>query len=473
MGAEALLGPIDEEFEGAEFGDVRLTERLMLMVRALDRAPDQSLAKVSKTVAAREAAYRFVENSAVTMEALLAPHRAATAARCRDAGTVYVVSDTTEFTFSGKARGAKLGRIKGAQRGFLGHVALAIDMDRKPLGVLEVRPIIRDEKKKQHRNNYQQKKDPKRESLRWGQTVDSAEAVLDGVSAIHVMDREADIFELLSDLQQQQRRFVIRSGQQRLVVSGGNLLEAVTGSRVLLEREVDLSARLKPRRQNGNGGKGHPPRSARTAKLAITSSTVEIPRPKTSDAKYPASLSINVVRVYEPEPPEGHPAVEWLLFTSEPVATMEQVGRVVDAYRARWLIEEYFKALKTGCAYEGRQLRSLHTLTNALGLLAVIAWRLLLLRALDRSAPLTPATDVLDSIVLEALAARLKDIGERKPLPSNPTIADVMNGIARLGGHHKSNGPPGWQLLWFGFQDLLTWASGFIAGKSAVSCDHS
>ena len=471
MGAEALLGSIEEEFEGAEFGDVRLSERLMLMVRALDREPAQSFAKVSKTVAAREAAYRFIENSAVTMEALLAPHQAATAARCREAKTVFIVSDTTEFTFSGKARGAKLGRIKGSQRGFLGHVALAVDAHRKPLGVMGVHPIVRAEKKKTHKNSFQQKKDPTRESLRWGATVESTEALLEGVSAIHVMDREADIFELLSELQQRGRRYVIRSGQKRSVVDGGNLIEAVAGSQILLEREVDLSARPNPRRQKS--GKGHPARSARTAKLAITSSTVQIPRPKTSASEYPASLSVNVVRVYEPEPPEGQPAVEWLLFTSEPVATMEQVGSVVDAYRARWLIEEYFKALKTGCAYESRQLQSLHTLTNALGLLAVIAWRLLLLRTMDRTAPLTPATEVLDSIVLEALAARLKDIGERKPFPSNPTVADVMSGIARLGGHHKSNGPPGWQLLWYGFQDLLTWAAGFIAGRSRASCDHS
>src|SRR5262245_61592736 len=102
MTGSGLLGTIDEEFEDADFGDVRLTERLMQMVRALERAPDQSLAKASKTVAAREGAYRFVENPAVTMEALMAPHREATVARCRDAGTVYVVSDTTDFTFSGK-----------------------------------------------------------------------------------------------------------------------------------------------------------------------------------------------------------------------------------------------------------------------------------------------------------------------------------------------------------------------------------
>ena len=472
MFTDALLGPIEGEFEGAALGDARLMDRLGRMVRALDGAPDHSLASVSKTVAAREAAYRFVENRAVTMQGLLAPHREATAARCREAGMVYVVSDTTEFTFSGAVRGRALGRIKGKQRGFLGHVALAVGIDRKPLGVLGVETIVRAEQKKTPRNNFQRKRDPQRESLRWGAMVDSTEDLLEGVNAIHVMDREADMFELLSELTRRARRFVIRSSQDRSVVQGGKLFDAVSGSPTLLEREVQLSARPNPRVRPSNG-RGHPIRPARAARLAVSSTQVVIARPKTSDSSYPETLTVNVVRVYETAPPSGEAPVEWVLFTSEPVGTMEQVGWVVDAYRVRWLIEEYFKALKTGCAYEQRQMRSLHTLTNTLGILAVIAWRLLLLRALDRAAPLTPASDVVAPILLEALAARLKHIGEKKIFPLDPTVADVMNGIARLGGHHKSNGPPGWLLLWSGFQELLMWSAGFIAGRSVTSCDHS
>jgi hypothetical protein len=106
-------------------------------------------------------------------------------------------------------------------------------------------------------------------------------------------------------------------------------------------------------------------------------------------------------------------------------------------------------------------------------LLAPIAWRLLLLRTLEREAPTTPAHAVFEPLVVQALALKLREIREPKPLPPAPTIADFFRGIARLGGHHKSNGPPGWQLLWYGFQYLLSFAAGFIAGRSATSCDHS
>lgn len=473
MSDGSLLGPIEGEFEGAELGDARLVNRLMILAAALDEAPQSSLSRASKTIAAREGAYRFVENSAVTMEALLEPHRQATAMRCREAESVYVVSDTSEFVFQGEARGAALGRIQGKRRGFLGHVALAVGAsgDRRPLGILGIEALVRAEQKKAHRNVLQQKRDPNRESLRWGAMVEKAESILSGVKAIHVMDREADIFELLAELIDRERRFVIRSGQNRMVFASEKLLDAVVNAPTMLERDVTLSARARPR--GTSKGRGLPARLGRPAKLSISRKRVTIARPKTADKTLQESLSVNVVHVFEKDPPADETPVQWLLFTSESVDTQAEIAAVVDAYRARWTIEEYFKALKTGCAFESRQLRSVHTLTNALGLLSVIAYRLLLLRTLERTAPATRAAEIMDPLLLEALAARLKHIREPNPLPPSPTVADVMKGIARLGGHHKSNGPPGWQLLWFGFQDLLSWAAGFIAGRSTASCDHS
>jgi IS4 transposase len=47
-----------------------------------------------------------------------------------------------------------------------------------------------------------------------------------------------------------------------------------------------------------------------------------------------------------------------MLYTSEPIDTAEQLLTIVDQYRSRWVIEEFFKALKTGCAFEKRQLES-------------------------------------------------------------------------------------------------------------------
>ena len=54
-----------------------------------------------------------------------------------------------------------------------------------------------------------------------------------------------------------------------------------------------------------------------------------------------------MVYAKEKDPPDDMEPVDWLLLTSEPIDTDEQILEVVDIYRARWLIEEYFSALKT------------------------------------------------------------------------------------------------------------------------------
>ena len=80
--------------------------------------------------------------------------------------------------------------------------------------------------------------------------------------------------------------------------------------------------------------------------------------------------SLKPRRRKEKDPPNDMEPVDWLLLTSEPIDTDEQILEVVDVYRACWLIEEYFSALKTGCAFERRQLESKSTLTKALALFA-------------------------------------------------------------------------------------------------------
>ncbi len=139
------------------------------------------------------------------------------------------------------------------------------------------------------------------------------------------------------------------------------------------------------------------------ASLLVASSSVKLAK----DPRRPTegSLRLNVVRVWEPEPPEDEKGLEWLLYTSEPVDTPEQMFQVVDWYRARWCIEEYFKALKPGCGMEKRQLGELHALANTMALLAPIAWKLLLLKSEARARPDEPATKILEQEELEVLLA--------------------------------------------------------------------
>jgi hypothetical protein len=142
-----------------------------------------------------------------------------------------------------------------------------------------------------------------------------------------------------------------------------------------------------------------------------------------------------------------------MLFTSEAVSSLAEATSVVDHYRARWVIEEFFKALKTGCAFEKRQLTTFDGLVRALAIFIPIAWRLLVLRSLGRAPRQRPARRVLDVEQLLLLRALLADRGYS--LPGNPSIRDAMLGIAALGGHIRNNGDPGWLVLGRGFTRFI------------------
>ena len=65
-----------------------------------------------------------------------------------------------------------------------------------------------------------------------------------------------------------------------------------------------------------------------------------------------------------------------------------------------------------------------------------------------------PASRLFAADELDALAALLDDKG-CKPMPRAPTVGDVLNAIATIGGHIRQNGPPGWIVLGRGFDDFL------------------
>lgn len=429
--------------------------------------PDASLAAAMGTVAKREGAYRCLGNPWVTFEGVIAPHVRATVGRARAAGKVLVVSDTTEFRFSTEREG--LGVLGGRRRdGFLGHLTMAVSADgrRTPLGVLGMETMVR-AAHKGHRDKVTRKQDPQRESLRWGRCAEAASRLLEGIEAIHVMDREADIYELLAELTKNRHRFIIRSAQDRLL-DDGRLSTAMESAVMRFDREVKLSARAKA--QAPANRRQYPVRRTRLARLSIATMSISLRKPVNAfEPDLPPTIAVNFVRVWESDCPPGEPPVEWRLLTTEPIDTQQQIEEIVDGYRARWLIEEYFKVLKTGCSFESSQLESLHSLQNLLGIYIPIAYQLLALRSAARDQPERPATEVLSTTQIAAL----RFIVPGKALPSQPTVGDVAAAIADLGAHIKSNGPPGWQVLARGFEKLRLAERMYCQMISVTSCDQS
>jgi len=442
------------EFARADLGDRRLNARLDQIVAALEDAPDRSFPSATQSDAELEGAYRFFQNDRVTLDRLIEPHIAATVRRAELARGVLVLHDTTEFRFEGMKRRDGLGEIAGGGQGFFGHFALAIaEDDRAPLGLAGVITYTR-EAREYVRAELTEAERAERptESIRWRELVDDVQRSMKHLVPIHVMDREADDFAMFHDWLHGGVRFVVRmhAARRRTAKHAHGVavpIETLIASAPLVAtREVALSAR--PGKRGGRSERIHPIRERRLATLHISAAAVEMQPPRWKHGPR-SPLPVSIVRVVEVAPPHGERPIEWMLMSNEPVETTEQVLRIVDAYRARWTIEEYFKALKTGCAIERRQLESMHALLAALGVFAPLAVRLVALRSYARSAPETPASQVLTEHEIVALRA----IGRTK-LPASPTARDALYAVAALGGHLKRNGDPGWIVLARGFEKL-------------------
>jgi hypothetical protein len=449
---------IRNEFTNLSLGDARLSARAQAIADAIAASPGNSFPHQEITVAGREALYRFFSNAKVTMEGLLEGHKRATLARLKGRPVIRVVHDSTSFEFRGDRDG--LGVLLGNKMGFKGHFSLAITADeaREPLGILAVSTLVRRDTASHRRlpmaqRNKMTRAKPRseKESSRWErQALAIADDLPAETRAIHVMDQEADSFVMLAELTRAGVDFVVRGSPQRRTMDGlvaKDLLEHVPSH---LFRSVRLSTR--EQKPGGSLSRTRRPRIEREAHLEIRWGTVTLPGGHQLD--YPVTeIGLNAVHVFEPSPPPGEEPVNWMLFTSEVVHTLEDATAVVDHYRARWVIEEYFKALKTGCAIEKRQLTSYDSLTRALALFVPIAWQLLALRHLSRVEAERDASSLFDGEQLLLLAALMKK--HRLILREPSSIRDVMLAIAALGGHIRSNGDPGWQVLGRGYTRFI------------------
>jgi hypothetical protein len=338
---------------------------------------------------------------------------------------------------------------------------------RAPLGVIALSPFVREDRPKlrtkaeRSARTIETRAIPRdrKESARWWNAVCEAEARLGcDVSCIHVMDQEADDYALLASLVEGGHRFVVRGSVDRRLERGGrrvsDVLDEVTATAF---RTVPLSARTKP-------GPNHSARRERNATLDIRAITVEISKPQHAQ-HHVGQIRLQIVHVSEPSPPADAEPVSWTLYTSESINTAEDLVAIVDYYRARWRIEEYFKALKTGCAYEKRQLVSYAALLRALALLVPIAWHLLAIRTLARQGGDTPASAILDEVQL----AVLRFLTPNYRIPPHPTVRDVLLAIADIGGHIRQNGDPGWLVLGRGFEDFTKAEAVWRAARRATA----
>jgi hypothetical protein len=77
------------------------------------------------------------------------------------------------------------------------------------------------------------------------------------------------------------------------------------------------------------------------------------------------------------DPPDGESSIEWILLTSLPVSTEEEIKTVIEYDKTRWMIEIYFCTLKSGCRVEERRFETIERMLCCLAVFMIAAWRTL------------------------------------------------------------------------------------------------
>jgi hypothetical protein len=260
-------------------------------------------------------------------------------------------------------------------------------------------------------------------------------------------------------LAHKQLRYVIRCSVRTRVVHDASgekravqqcLVEGKCGTKTVDAQVPDEPLGTKSKKK---GGASTPTtRVRRSASLGVRWTTVDLLEPTdyTGPATQSEPFSVRVVEVYEVDPPSDRKATSWILYTSEPVDDEADAWDTVDRYRARWVVEEFFKGIKTGIAYEKRQLTTTHALLNFLAVASVLAAELLSLRSVDRVYPEQLASLWLDPDQI----AIVRHLVPEMKVPKQPTVRQVLYAIARYGGHIPQNGPPGWIVLYRGWAKI-------------------
>jgi len=459
------------QFGGVDLKDRRLNRRVTKVAEAMAANPAASIPDQCGSWGDTKGAYRLFADPRATFDSMSRDHWQQTREAMSHGPVTLLVQDTTWLSFGHHPATAGLGRHgTGKSKGDYGlhlHGVLTIrPVGDKPaiLGLAHARLWARGPTllNPNPATRSARRKAADRESLRWSEAVRQVGSAPPDGRYLHVGDREADLF----DLYEQTTRlnnvgFVIRGNHDRNARLGHDTPETidreqVRGSRLkTLIRAAPPVARGLALHLAANRG-----RVARVASLKLSHSPVTLYSPQVNGRRQQA-LRCWCVRVFEPDPPAGVEPIEWILLTSEPVQSLADAERIVRYYHWRWLIEEYHRCLKSGCRVEQRQLASMQSLAPLIGMLSIVATRLLQLKNDSRLDPDAPAKDHAPPEMVQMLC-RLD-----RADPATLTLREFTRGVAKRGGFLGRNrdGDPGWLTLWRGWQKLSLICEGWRLAK--------
>lgn len=440
----AILAPqawAEQQFSGCEFGDIRRTSRLVKFAEQICRNPSQNTPMQTETWSDCKAAYRLMSREEVTFEAVTAPHYEQT--RNHSPEVCLLLNDLTEIDFGYESKVKGLSPVGNGSCGFLMQNSLAVQTNGKVIGLAGQK--LRHRKLKPTNETRTQRIKRDRESLLWGQLVAEVGSPPEGTQWINVCDRGADDYEFFCRMNQEKHDWVVRAKQlQRSVLHEGEFIS--------LREKLDRTSFQKQYYELTYRSKKLGTRTAtmrvRFCPIAVRAPQLKSPWLRKQNAP---TLDMFVVEAVEENPPEGVEPLRWVLLSSISVTSYSDAWKIIEYYEKRWIVEEFHKALKTGCRVEERQYRTSKRLEAVAGVLSIVAIRLLQLRSASKATPNADAKVIIPLVWISALKAL-------RPKAKIKTTRDFYRQLAGLGGHllRKSDGDPGWITIWRGFTKLQT-----------------
>jgi transposase-like protein/transposase Tn5 family protein len=454
-----------QQFADARLGDSRRADRLITLAAQIAENPTGSIPQQTGTWADAKAAYDFLDNPHVSFTAIASPHWLQTR-QCQP-GRYLILGDTTEIAW-------RLGRQidgagplgNGSGQGFLLHSGLMVGACTEEVHGLAAQTIRYRQPAPADETDCQRVK-RQRESEVWLRVIQDVGVPPPGVEWVHVLDRGGDNFEVFAKVRECRTECVVRASVLHRKV------EAVTQAGVGPGAAGGVEpAELKEFLQGLPlaGGytlelRARPKEPARKAKVEVRFGAVRMPPPRicSAAAKREGPVELSVVWVKEVDSKAKKP-VEWVLYSSLAVRTFAEAQQVIGYYEKRWIIEEWHKALKSGCALEARQLKEASRIERLVGILGVVAVRLLQLRGLARSEPLRAAGEVVPALYLRVLQ------GAKGLLGQDWTVRRFFHEVAKLGGWlgRKGDGEPGWITIWRGWAQLALLVRGYELGRTTT-----
>jgi hypothetical protein len=446
-----------EEFGTAKLGDVRRTRRLQVIASGAAERPAGKVSVVFDRMEQREGAYDFLESEHVTAAAVAESMFAATVQRARGERAVYVVIDLSSLTLTDVGGGKGFGPIGSpnrAVRGLMVANGLAVSCDGVPLGLVDQQFWSREETERMPKDARTLRNvDRPFEEKQGASFVRVAENAIkrfsgSGTCPWVIVDREGDNRDILLALASMACAFTVRvSWNRRLDDDAIRLRESLASEPALLRTKVDV-----PR--NGR-------RKARVATVEVRAKELQVSMSRRGDIA--DSLNVFAVSVKERGAASGRAdALDWVLYTNIPVRSAEAALQIVEAYRARWRVEEFHRTWKKGqCNVEDAQLRSIEAVKKWATILSAVAVRIERLKYLARNKADLPADVELAAIEIDALKMERRDRtkNRRVAIPDMPSIGQATEWIAELGGWmgKRSSGPPGSITLARGLERLSIW----------------